>query len=144
MTARAMTWFLKEVGSQANAHCIGYVPPPLSPFRFLVTQKTNFGLFFTLHRTLITQPQAGRTELLRDCLQALPNLHTLVIIDDGFTRHTEIQTVFMELEFPNIKRAAIPIHAGPILSWLPNLEELTCYCEYVRRSSFGYIPRSSW
>ena len=104
MTARAMTWFLKEVGSQANAHCIGYVPPPLSPFRFLVTQKTNFGLFFTLHRTLITQPQAGRMELLRDCLLALPNLHTLGIIDDGFTRHTEIPTVFMELKFPNIKR----------------------------------------
>jgi len=109
-----------------------------------VIQKTNFGLVFALHRTLITQPWAGRMELLRDCLLALPNLHTLGIIDDGSNNHAEIRTVFMKFEFPNIKRAAIPILAGPILLRLPNLEELTCYCEYVRRSSFRYIRKSSW
>jgi len=157
VTARKMIRFFWGIEFQANANFIKYVPP-LSPFRFLVTQKTNFSVVFTLHRTLITQLPTNLMELLRDCLLALPNLHMLVIMDGNPTefvdmrfvwRNTDynlvyekVKTVFMkEPNFPNIKKAAIPIYAGPILSRLPNLEELACYGGCVDYSSVRYIPR---
>ena len=86
---------------------------------------------------------SGCTELLVDCLLVLPSLHMLEIMDDNYTRPWTIKIVFEnEPNFPDIKKAAIPICTGPMLSQLPNLEELTFYCKHVKGLAFKKIPSS--
>jgi len=68
---------------------------------------------------------------LKECLEALPCLHTLEIVDSkfetkpgisGYLKHT-----FRGLDFPSIRRVTIPLAAHPILCRFPNLEELVCF-----------------
>lgn len=65
---------------------------------------------------------------LRDCLEALPSLHTLEIApgDRNMTGLTRV-TFKDPLSFPSIRKVTIPLTVHPILSRLPNLEELVCF-----------------
>ncbi|KAF9645652.1 hypothetical protein BDM02DRAFT_488130 [Thelephora ganbajun] len=84
---------------------------------------------------LITQLPRDSTLLMRDCLLALPSLHTLVIVDGCYNGTGWIKSVFKHKpDFPQIRNVTIPAFAHPILSRLPNMEELVCYCNISWRS----------
>jgi hypothetical protein len=64
---------------------------------------------------------------LRECLSALPSLHTLEIVDSSHAATGMVKAAFKHKpDFPNIKRVTIPLTAHPILSRLPNVEEIVC------------------
>jgi hypothetical protein len=73
-------------------------------------------------------------ELFRDCLLALPALDTLGIVDSRGIATRALRTAFKHKpDFPNITRVAIPVPAHPILSRLPNVEEIVCFSDSVIR-----------
>ena len=69
----------------------------------------------------------------KECLEALPRLHTLEITDTkmdsksgmaGFTKKT---FNFKCPDFPSIRKVTVPLIAHPIVSRFPNMEELVCF-----------------
>ena len=71
---------------------------------------------------------------LRECLGALPSLHTLEILDREdlaldrtFKINGSATEVFKRGDFPSIKKVTIPQAVHPILSRLPNIQELVCF-----------------
>ena len=83
------------------------------------------------------------TELLRDCLLALPSLHTLEILNTYKTVTGVVKTVFKNKpDFPSIKKVMIPVTAHPILSRLPNLEDLACLRTRSRYPSVRPVLKS--
>lgn len=81
--------------------------------------------------------------LLRDCLLGLPSLHTLGIVNsDGTIQPDEFKSISRyKLDFPNIKKVALPVFAYPILALLPNVEEVICFCGFGERETVTPILR---
>ena len=93
---------------------------------------------------MITQLPTNNTELLKDCLLALPDLHTLVIVDDGPTTVGKLQDLFGgKTNFSSIRKAVIPVSAHPILSRLPNVEDLVCFDAPGRQRATQSVLRST-
>lgn len=67
---------------------------------------------------------------------ALPSLHTLVIVDSWDILTKPIRIIFSKKQdFQNIKKVTIPLAAHPILSRLPNVEELVCFGNKVQQNT---------
>jgi hypothetical protein len=79
--------------------------------------------------------------LLRDCLMGLPSLHTLGIANGSGTPEWDAFSSISrcKLDFPNIKKVAIPLFAHPILGLLPQVEELVCFCDSTKGQSIRPI-----
>ena len=82
-------------------------------------------------RRLVVQ-LSGPPSSLRDCLLALPCLHTLCITSSSIVT-CEIQEAFKyRPDFPEIKTLAIPISAHPILPRIPKVEEFIYFAGQKR------------
>jgi len=145
-----MAELFKEVEVQVRAELVRYVSPLtqiVEPCLLPAAQKTDYNIpFAILCSTFITQLSDARIELLRDCLLALPSLHTLGIVDDAKTTTQMVEDVFRETKtkkIPNITKVAIPVCAHPILRLLPKVEELACYKNPTKNSSVKSVVTSS-
>jgi len=82
-------------------------------------------------------------ELLRDCLLALPSLHTLEIVGTNRTGTGAARSVFNHgTDFPNIRKVTIPTLVYPILSRLPKVEELVFIHDPSGRTSIKTLLSS--
>lgn len=117
--------------------------PELS-IRFWSRRRLTPGFFsFAPCRRLIVRLPRNSIELLRDCLVGLPSLHTLGIANgSGYIEPQAFKSVSKHrLDFPNIKKVAIPAFAYPILALLPNVEEIVCFSGSVPVRSVTSILR---
>lgn len=89
-------------------------------------------IFLAPRRTLIIHLPEGSTKLLSECLMGLPCLHTLGIASGGqFIDSKALKSISRtKLDFPNITKVVIPVSAHPILTLLPKVEEIICFCEH--------------
>ena len=147
VTPKALPEMVELIKVTAYAHSIKYVSPPAQtaePRSLLEAHKTNYDIIFViLRRTLITQLPNDCVGLLRDCLVALPSLHTLGIVDHADAITGKVQTTFKNKpDFPNIRKVAIPTGVHPILSRLPNVEELVCYHNFTKNGAAKSILSS--
>ena len=78
-------------------------------------------------------------EHFQKCLEALPSLHTLEVVNSslkkeasmtGWTKEIFQSTLQVDKKkdsLPRIKKVTIPLTAHPILSRFPKMEELVCF-----------------
>jgi len=80
-------------------------------------------------------------KLFKECLMALPSLHTLEIVNTRLENKSSMgkytKEIFRRPDFPGIRKVTLPLIAHPILSRFPNLEELACF---GRSSALGVKP----
>ena len=80
----------------------------------------------------------GSLQRFKECLEALPCLHTLEILNSQLDSKSGMagcaKETFKGPDFPSIRKVTLPLVAHPILSRIPNLEDLICFCHFSWRS----------
>ena len=61
-----------------------------------------------------------------NCLQSLPNLHTLELCHVHQEMATKLKKAFERVTIPSIRTAVLPATAHHILRSCPNVEDVTC------------------
>ena len=98
-----------------------------------ITQSAHLDSTPRSCRRLIVELPDVSGKRLRECLLALPSLHTLYLSRRTTYGSEAFRSAFKHLpNFPSIKTAAIPISAHPIMSRFPGVEDFVCFGDPTR------------
>ena len=85
----------------------------------------------------------GSLQCFKECLEALPRLHTLEIVDSKLTTKSGVvgcsRNIFKKPDFPSIRKVTMPLIAHSILARFPNMEELVCFGDHWWRSATSLL-----